>query len=47
MSDSFVLGAGFIVDLEELDAALSYISHDAHRWEAVGDDTGLWGRNGV
>jgi hypothetical protein len=38
-----VLGVGFVVDLEELDAALDYISHDEHRWEAASDDSGLWG----
>lgn len=43
MSDSFALGVGFVVDLEDLDAALDYISRDAHRWEAVSDDTGQCG----
>jgi hypothetical protein len=43
MSDSFIFGPGFIVDLEELAVLLEYISHDEHRWEAVSDDTGLWG----
>jgi hypothetical protein len=43
MSDSFVLGVGFVIDREELDAALDYTSHDEHRWEAVSDDTGQWG----
>src|ERR1700751_1097952 len=43
MSDSFILGAGFIIDLDELAALLDYASHDEHRWEAVTDDTGQWG----
>lgn len=43
VSDSFVLGVGFIVDLDELDAALDYISHDEHRWVVVSDDAELWG----
>ncbi len=43
MSDSFSIGVGFTVDLEELDIVLGYISHDEHRWEAASDDSGLWG----
>ena len=45
MSDSFILGAGFIIDLDELAALLDYASHDEHRWEAVTDDTGQWGED--
>jgi len=33
MKESLLVGVGFVVDLEELDAVLSYISHDEHHWE--------------
>src|SRR5690348_11322778 len=42
MKEPFLVGVGFVVDLEELDAVLSCISHDEHHWEAVRDDTDQW-----
>lgn len=47
MSDSFVLGVGFIVDLEELDVALNYINHDEHRWRLSATKADYGETNGV
>lgn len=38
MPDSFSLGTGFMLELEELEVLLQYVSHDAYRWEIVNDD---------
>jgi hypothetical protein len=43
MSDTFDLGVGFIINLDELAVLLEYISHDVHCWAMTGDDTEEWG----